>query len=467
MNTNNKEPKNTFVRPDHLLNDNDKVNIRYKSELESKVENGIKFFKSQWDNKFYPEKFSDYLKINGIKKVNIQSEDPTNFRTFKDKGNRRSRYLGLPNLKRGNIKTAWTQEMVNEWKKCRDDILYFADNYCAISHIDYGIIQVQLRDYQRDMIGIISDNRMSVHKLSRQLGKCVSGDTKIKIRNKKTGEIVEMSIEDFHNLKTEKYTKVECKVCNKKFKTLNSHLSRTHGIPAEEYKKIYQGAKIVSTEYSDNNRERLAKNNPWASHGGKYSPFSKGSINYNKDSLDRAIKTSMKNPNNPFATTKLETYTNLGFTEKEAKELISIRQSTFSRKICISKYGREIGLEVFKQRQISWQKTLYENNTKEYLYRWASNLSDETKTKIEEYYKEVWEETNRNSPDVPEINKRAKKFHLDHKFSIIEGYRNNVPAKIIGSIVNLEIICAKKNMSKKAKCSISLEQLMSDYNEIR
>lgn len=172
MNTNNnKEPKNTFVRPDHLLNDNDKVNIRYKSELESKVENGIKFFKSQWDNKFYPEKFSDYLKINGIKKVNIQSEDPTNFRTFKDKGNRRSRYLGLPNLKRGNIKTAWTQEMVNEWKKCRDDILYFADNYCAISHIDYGIIQVQLRDYQRDMIGIISDNRMSVYKLSRQLGK--------------------------------------------------------------------------------------------------------------------------------------------------------------------------------------------------------------------------------------------------------------------------------------------------------
>ena len=171
MNTNNKEPKNTFVRPDHLLNDNDKVNIRYKSELESKVENGIKFFKSQWDNKFYPEKFSDYLKINGIKKVNIQSEDPTNFRTFKDKGNRRSRYLGLPNLKRGNIKTAWSQEMVNEWKKCRDDILYFADNYCAISHIDYGIIQVQLRDYQRDMIGIISDNRMSVYKLSRQLGK--------------------------------------------------------------------------------------------------------------------------------------------------------------------------------------------------------------------------------------------------------------------------------------------------------
>ncbi|ASD52078.1 terminase large subunit [Pseudomonas phage PspYZU05] len=155
----------------HPLNDNMKKMIKHVSELETELRDGIKFIRSQWDSKWYPEKFSDYLKLNGIVKINIQSHDQTNFRTFKDKDNKRSRYLGLPNLKRSNIKTAWTQEMVSEWKKCRDDIIYFAENYCAITHIDYGVIRVQLRDYQKDMLRMMSDGRMSVHKLSRQLGK--------------------------------------------------------------------------------------------------------------------------------------------------------------------------------------------------------------------------------------------------------------------------------------------------------
>lgn len=139
--------------------------------LEAKIENNTKFFKSQWDDKWYPEKFSDYLKIHQVQKIRLQGDDPENYRTFKDRNNKRSRYLGLPNLKRANIKIKWSQEMVDEWLKCRDDIVYFAETYCAITHIDYGVIKVQLRDYQRDMLRIMVDNRMSVSKLSRQLGK--------------------------------------------------------------------------------------------------------------------------------------------------------------------------------------------------------------------------------------------------------------------------------------------------------
>lgn len=152
---------------DHPLNDE----IKNPDTLETKIEDGIKFIKSQWDDKWYPEKFSDYLKINKIRKVNIQSTKPDEFRTFKDKDNRRSRYMGLPNLKRANIKTGWTREMIEEWKKCRDNILYFAEKYCAITHIDYGTIAVQLRDYQKDMLEIMDNNRMTVCNLSRQLGK--------------------------------------------------------------------------------------------------------------------------------------------------------------------------------------------------------------------------------------------------------------------------------------------------------
>ncbi|MBQ0741305.1 terminase family protein, partial [Aquimarina celericrescens] len=46
-----------------------------------------------------------------------------------------------------------------------------AETYCAITHIDYGTIKVQLRDYQREMLIEMHKNRMVACNLSRQLGK--------------------------------------------------------------------------------------------------------------------------------------------------------------------------------------------------------------------------------------------------------------------------------------------------------
>ena len=147
------------------------LEIKPPSMLETKIEDGIKYIKSQWNDKWYPEKFSDYLKNNKIVKIKLQGDDISLYKTFKDRNNKRSRYLGLPNLKRANIKISWTAEMASEWKKCRDDVVYFAETYCAITHIDYGVIKVQLREYQKDMLKIMANNRMSMAKLSRQLGK--------------------------------------------------------------------------------------------------------------------------------------------------------------------------------------------------------------------------------------------------------------------------------------------------------
>lgn len=156
---------------DHPLNIGDNIVIRPPGSLETKVEDGIHWVKSQWDGKWYPEKFDEYLKINKIVKIPSNADKPELFQTFKDKNNPRTRYNAFPNLKRANIKIKWTKEMVQEWKKCRDDIVYFAETYCAITHIDYGTIKVQLRDYQRDMLEIMHKKRMTVCNLSRQLGK--------------------------------------------------------------------------------------------------------------------------------------------------------------------------------------------------------------------------------------------------------------------------------------------------------
>ncbi|QIW87103.1 terminase large subunit [Aeromonas phage Ahp1_CNU-2021] len=129
------------------------------------------YYKSQHDGRWYPEMYDVYSELKRVQKMNLQGKNPALFRTFKDRFNKRSRYLGLPNLKRANVPIKWSQEMKDEWRRCRDDIIYFAENYCSIVHIDWGVIKVQLRDYQKEMLQIMADERMSIHNLPRQLGK--------------------------------------------------------------------------------------------------------------------------------------------------------------------------------------------------------------------------------------------------------------------------------------------------------
>jgi hypothetical protein len=51
-------------------------------------------------------------------------------------------------------------------------------------------------------------------------------------------------------------------------------------------------------------------------------------------------------------------------------------------------------------------------------------------------------------------NKRSKMFHLDHKISICYGFNNYIPAYVIGSIYNLEILTCNENCSKQEHNSI-------------
>lgn len=53
------------------------------------------------------------------------------------------------------------------------------------------------------------------------------------------------------------------------------------------------------------------------------------------------------------------------------------------------------------------------------------------------------------------------KYHLDHKLSIIEGFKQNIPPYIIGNINNLEMILGRNNLSKGRKCSINLDDLVN------
>lgn len=89
----------------------------------------------------------------------------------------------------------------------------------------------------------------------------------------------------------------------------------------------------------------------------------------------------------------------------------------------------------------------------------------EDKSKKEIYYRTVWYFTNKNNLNLLENyhlrnhSSIKNSYSLDHKYSISEGFKNNIPPYIIGNIANLEFIPISENSKKNSKCSISLDDL--------
>lgn len=54
-------------------------------------------------------------------------------------------------------------------------------------------------------------------------------------------------------------------------------------------------------------------------------------------------------------------------------------------------------------------------------------------------------------------------FHLDHIFSISEGFKQNIPIEIIGSICNLQLLPAIVNLTKNTDCWITKDELYERY----
>ena len=82
-------------------------------------------------------------------------------------------FKNQPGLKRPNIKWGWTEEEQYEYYKCATDIYYFAEKHCKIKSEDGKIKKIKLRDYQYDILDLMSGSR-SILMASRQTGKTIS-----------------------------------------------------------------------------------------------------------------------------------------------------------------------------------------------------------------------------------------------------------------------------------------------------
>lgn len=95
----------------------------------------------------------------------------------------------------------YTPEMIRELKACLDPVTgpeYFCENFVYVRHPTKGRMRFHLYDHQKDLIHNYHNYRYSISMVGRQMGKCLTGDTMIRVRNKVTGEVLDVSMEAFH-----------------------------------------------------------------------------------------------------------------------------------------------------------------------------------------------------------------------------------------------------------------------------
>jgi hypothetical protein len=203
---------------------------------------------------------------------------------------------------------------------------------------------------------------------------------------------------------------VTCRICGEQCKRIyGKHLKYKHNMTTDDYKKLFPGAPIMALSDIKNTTKNSGKHmkqekykkmfsekvkgekNP--NHKSKTtelerksrSPFSKEFIKYKDiDNVEEYIsefaKEAIKERIHP--TTK-EYYLNKGYSNEDSEKMLSNRQITFSKDICVKKYGEEDGLRIWIDRQERWQKSLLDNGNVKCGY---SKISQDLFNEIIKYY---------------------------------------------------------------------------------
>ena len=83
----------------------------------------------------------------------------------------RNFYKNNSGLKAANVAVSYTEEQIQEYIKCRQDPVYFIENYAKIVSLDEGVITFKLYDYQKNYIRALHENTRTLTMWPRQQGK--------------------------------------------------------------------------------------------------------------------------------------------------------------------------------------------------------------------------------------------------------------------------------------------------------
>lgn len=79
-------------------------------------------------------------------------------------------YEGNMRLMKGDLNFTRTEEELEEYVRCMDDVVYFAEKWCKLMTPE-GVRNIRLRPYQIKYLRHLQDNRLSIYLACRQCGK--------------------------------------------------------------------------------------------------------------------------------------------------------------------------------------------------------------------------------------------------------------------------------------------------------
>jgi len=100
-------------------------------------------------------------------------------------------------IKVGHAKQRFTEKDLQDFAQCQNDPHFFLDNFFYIQHPTKGKLKYKAFEYQTRLIDSYHNYRFNVNLLPRQTGKCVTGDSYIRVRQKSTGKVFNIPIQEY------------------------------------------------------------------------------------------------------------------------------------------------------------------------------------------------------------------------------------------------------------------------------
>lgn len=136
-------------------------------------------------------------------------------------------------------------------------------------------------------------------------------------------------------------------------------------------------------------------------------------------------------------------------------------------------YRKNMSNSIKKSKKYKETKKLRSDGAKKYWENVRGYKIEDVKNEWDLYKSKVYLETekvyrkykNIINPNNLVRGRGKDKYHIDHKFSVLEGFKNNIPVYIICHYSNLEMLLEKDNISKDCKCSVSIDDLFKGVFE--
>lgn len=245
---------------------------------------------------------------------------------------------------------------------------------------------------------------------------------------------------------------IECKTPNKVYVITREHLNEKRSKTVNDKIQICR-----SCQTTGENNPRYGDNRTWEQILGKEKS------DKNKDILREKFKLKNPSKNEKVKIKKNQiiiNYKNVsGYVNEFGFKLCDIEGDNKFAKLklkCSNDHTFEILYNSFRVKKIC-----------RYCYYESIRIPHDESEMFESYSKVVRSMTrftfnkNRDIIDPNGLKKNnSRKYHIDHIYSISDGYINNVDPKIISSVKNLRIIDSFENLRKGKKSEITLEELI-------